>query len=153
MCELPARSIPGSEMLCVENTRIRGTNVAAGGGASIVAVAFIGRQLRSAGRLLAADHEDAVVAVGGDGAEELVADLGRPGADVGLGDRIGRPDLDDGADGHRAHPLLRFEERAGAGGPAGVDDLGGGDGSSSVSVAVMGSVSFVDVAGSVEPFR
>ena len=30
MCELPARSMPGSEMLFVEKTRIRGTNVFVG---------------------------------------------------------------------------------------------------------------------------
>ena len=40
MCELPARSMPGSEMLFVEKTRIRGMKVPAGSwgftGASVV---------------------------------------------------------------------------------------------------------------------
>src|SRR5450759_3783792 len=102
MWALPARSMPGSEMLFVENTRIRGTKVSPGVRGSVATGAVIGCELlvgsseRAAGRevggvasrpgsgLLAADDEDAVVAVGGHGPEELVAHLGGTGPDVGL---------------------------------------------------------------------
>src|SRR5450759_1518951 len=121
MCELPARSMPGSEMLFVEKTRIRGTKAGASTWASPATDAVMGRRLL-------ATHEDALVAVGDEHAEERMADLCGPRPDVALGDGVARPDLDDGSDRHRAHALLRLEEGARTGGAAGVDDLVGSDG-------------------------
>src|SRR5512147_1430213 len=143
MWALPARSIPGSEMLCVEKTRIRGTNVDPSDGGAMAMGAVIGSRLLNppslAGAasggprglaswdLLPASDEDSVVAVGAQRAEELVANLAGPGGDVGLWDGIGRPDVDDGSDRDGAHPLFRLEKRPGARRSAGVDDAGGGD--------------------------
>src|SRR5664280_945927 len=45
MCELPARSMPGSEMLFVEKTRIRGTKAGASSGASPATDTDMGRSL------------------------------------------------------------------------------------------------------------
>src|SRR5665811_2041084 len=45
MCELPARSMPGSEMLFVEKTRIRGTKAGASTWASPATDAVMGRRL------------------------------------------------------------------------------------------------------------
>ncbi len=42
MCALPARSMPGSEMLFVENTRIRGTWVSPAARGSVATGAVIG---------------------------------------------------------------------------------------------------------------
>src|SRR5512146_1310479 len=136
MWELPARSMPGSEIVFVENTRMRGTRLAPAAGASIVVIVpaswtaggVVPPCPPSRSVLPAAPDEDPVVAVGLGIAEELVADLRRPRGDVGLRDRVGGPQLDDRADGDLGHALLGLEERAGAGSPAGVDDLLGGDG-------------------------
>src|SRR3990172_1789731 len=123
MCELPARSIPGAEMVFVENPRIRCPAL------DIVTCLPFPDSLAGLGRaaLLAAPDEDAVVAFARAIAERLVADLLRPRGDVDLGHRIARPDLDHATDGHAVHALLGLEQRARAGGAARVDDLVGDD--------------------------
>ena len=46
MCALPARSMPGSEMLFVEKTRIRGSNGVGGAVGSVATGAVMGHVLR-----------------------------------------------------------------------------------------------------------
>ena len=91
MCELPARSIPGSEIAFVEKTRI----------------------FEATSPLHPAD-EDAVVTVHGLDAEELVADLAGPRGDVVACLRVARPQLEHLADGDR-RPLPSSPRAAGLG--------------------------------------
>src|ERR1035438_2931532 len=119
MCELPARSMPGSEIALVEKTRTRGPWA----GASATTEAA-GCSMASGLSSLGPANEDALVPLRGDGTEKAVADLARPGLHVGLGLGIARPELEHLADSDARHRLLGLQQRPRASGAAGVDDLG-----------------------------
>src|ERR1035441_715533 len=119
MCELPARSIPGSEIALVEKTRTRGAWARTSPTAE-AAGCSIALGLSSLGPA----NEDPVVSPGGDGTEEAVADLARPGRHVGLGLGVARPELEHLTDSDAGHRLLGLQQRTRASGTAGVDDLG-----------------------------
>ena len=108
MCALPARSIPGSEMPLVENTRMRGSRGVA----------------PSAGHHLTRFDEQSPVAGLLDVAQVFVPDLLRPHRNVLVGPLIGRQDFQDSARRDRGHRALGFEQRAGTRGAPGVDGLG-----------------------------
>ena len=115
----PGQVDPGSEMLLVENTRIRGTKVPA------VACGFSGASVVMAVRTSATSRGPRRRARSPRPARRR-GRCGRPcrtRRDVVLGARIGRPDLDGLADLNRVHRLLGLEQGAGAGAAAGVDDL------------------------------
>src|ERR1039458_7181577 len=119
ICELPARSMPGSEMALVEKTRTRGPWA----GASPTTGAA-GCSMAPGLSSLGPANEDPVVSLGGDGTEEAVADLARPGRDVGLGLGVARPELEHLTDGDAGHRFLGLQQRTRASSAAGVDDLG-----------------------------
>src|SRR5665647_641562 len=110
MCELPARSMPGSEMLLVLKTRMRGSyGWPSGASAPVMSLHLLDKETHVAGFL---DH-----------AEVLVAHLLGPGGEVLGGATVGGLDLHDPADGDARDALLGGEDRAVAAGAASVDDL------------------------------
>src|SRR5674476_717466 len=99
-CRLPARSIPGSEMLMVEKTRILG----------MFSTAPESPDIRGLLRL-AEEQVDRPGLV--EGAKEIVAHLLAPGRDVLQRSGIRRHDFHHVSDGHATDLLLGSEDRAG----------------------------------------
>src|SRR5450631_188296 len=108
MCLLPARSMPGSEMLFVEKTRILGLNP-------------VSTMVVTTGSLGLAQEELQVARVV-DRAEEVVAHLLAPGRQVLQCPGVGGEHLHDTAHRNLADGLLGGQDRSRARGGAGVND-------------------------------
>src|ERR1035437_1850615 len=100
MCLLPARSMPGSEMLFVEKTRILGLNP-------------VSTKVVTAGSLGLAKKELQVTGVV-DRAHEVVTHLLAPGRQVLQRPGVGGEHLHDTADRNLADGLLGCQDRSGA---------------------------------------
>src|ERR1035437_6760073 len=107
MCLLPARSMPGSEMLFVEKTRILGLNA-------------VSTKVVTAGSLGLAQEELQVAGVV-DRTQEVVTHLLAPGRQVLKRPGVGGEHLHHTADRNLADGLLGRQDRSGARGGAGVD--------------------------------
>src|SRR5487761_2797368 len=92
-CWLPARSMPGSEMLMVEKTRILGILVAAPAESAILGLLGLAEEQVKRPRLF-------------EGTEVVVAHLLAPGRDILQRSGVGRHDLHDIPNGHAADLLL-----------------------------------------------
>src|SRR5664279_5236526 len=108
MCLLPARSIPGSEMLFVEQTRILGLNPDS-------------TMVVTAGSLGLAQEELQVAGVV-ERAHEVVTHLLAPGRQVLQRPGVRGEHLHDPTDRNLADGLLGCQDRSGARGGAGVND-------------------------------
>src|SRR5664280_76735 len=108
MCLLPARSMPGSEMLFVEKTRILGLNA-------------VSTMVVTAGSIGLAKEELQVACVV-DRTEELMTQLLAPRGQVLQCPGVGGEHFHDTADRNLADGLLGCQDRSGARGGAGVND-------------------------------
>src|SRR5664280_3478484 len=108
MCLLPARSMPGSEMLFVEKTRILGLNA-------------VSTMVVTAGSLGLAKEELRVACVV-DRAKELMTHLLAPRGQVLQCPGVGGEHFHDTADRNLADGLLGRQDRSRARGGAGVND-------------------------------
>src|SRR5664280_786915 len=108
MCRLPARSMPGSEMLFVEKTRILGLNPAS-------------TMVVTAGSLGLAKEELQIAGVV-ERSKEVVTHLLAPGRQVLHGPGVGGEHLHDPTDRNLADGLLGRQDRSRARGGAGVND-------------------------------
>src|SRR5450631_100961 len=108
MCLLPARSMPGSEMLFVEKTRILGLNPGSVAVDTLSSLGLPQEQLQVAGVV--------------DRTHEVVTHLLAPGRKVLQRPRVGGEHLHDPADRNLADGLLGRQDRSRARGGAGVND-------------------------------
>src|SRR5450631_1888937 len=98
MCLLPARSMPGSEMLFVEKTRILGLNPVSVAVDTVSSLHLLEEELQVAGVV--------------DRAEEVVAHLLAPGREVFQRSGVGGEHLHDAADRDLADGRLACQDRS-----------------------------------------